>query len=45
MQLGQCQIGSSGRAVAAYPVQPRTLRIMDQRGGRVCLTSPSIQYR
>src|SRR3954467_13189293 len=28
-----------------YSVQPRTLRIMDQRGGSVCLTSPSIQYR
>ena len=26
-----------------YPAQPRTLRIIDQRGGSVCLTSPSIQ--
>jgi len=31
-------VRSSGRAVAAYPVQPRTLRIMDQRGGSVSLT-------
>jgi hypothetical protein len=45
MQVGHRQIGSSSRAAAAYPVQPRTLRIMDQRGGRVYLTSPSIQYR
>jgi hypothetical protein len=32
IQPGQSQIGSSGRVVAAYPIQPRTLRIMDQRG-------------
>jgi hypothetical protein len=26
IQPGQYQIGSSGRVVAAYPIQPRTLR-------------------